>query len=64
MAKHAKERSYYPLRVYKHWALNQWNYFQKPKLVKKVVKLKTSIINLWSNNVSRILRRPSRTTKN
>lgn len=48
MSKHSKRNERYPFRVYKHWALNQWNYFQKPKLKRKVAKLKASLLNLWS----------------
>jgi hypothetical protein len=26
----------YPVSVYKHWFLNNWNYFTKPKLFRKI----------------------------
>ena len=28
----------YPIPVYKHWLLNNWNYFTKPNLKRKITK--------------------------
>jgi hypothetical protein len=28
----------YPIPVYKHWFLNNWNYFTKPKISAKVAE--------------------------
>lgn len=45
MSKHRGERRWlkYPLHVYKHWALNQWYFFQKPKLKQQWKALRTKI---------------------
>lgn len=31
----------YPIPVYKHWFLNNWNYFTKPKLRAKIKNLRS-----------------------
>lgn len=33
----------YPLPIYKHWFLNNWNYFTKPKLSAKITDYKQKI---------------------
>lgn len=54
MGKHAKRGKHgkykdnkrwmeYPLRIYKHWALNQWYFFQKPKLKQQWKALSTKV---------------------
>ena len=45
----------YPIRVYKHWFLNNWNYFTKPKLKAKIgetinaIKTWPSVYRNWAN---------------
>jgi hypothetical protein len=31
----------YPISVYKHWLLNNWNYFTKPKISAKIKDLRS-----------------------
>jgi hypothetical protein len=33
----------YPWRVYRHWGLNRWNFFLKPKLKRKLRDTKRNI---------------------